>query len=111
MKESAFAIFAAATTCCIVAEGLPKAMFLNIVSLKRIASCVTIPILSLKEDIDNCLMFVSSKKISPELTSAKREIKSSSVDFPAPDSPTKATTCPFFIVRFMSFNTFSELFS
>ena len=60
--------------------------------------------------IDNCLIFIPSKRISPELTSAKREIKSNSVDFPAPDSPTKATTCPFFIVRFISFNTFSELF-
>ena len=61
----ALAVFAASITSEAVAVGLPKAMLLNTVSLNKIASCDTIPIIARKSAILCSFMLIESIRIAP----------------------------------------------
>ncbi|MNT61952.1 hypothetical protein D3C72_1996300 [compost metagenome] len=46
--------------------------------------------------------------IRPAVISSRPQMRRSSVDFPQPDGPTKATNSPFSTVRSMPFSTFAD---
>ena len=69
MKSWALAILAASITLSMVAFSTPKAMLLKMLSLKRIDSWLTLPIMLLRSAIRTSLMSVPSMVIAPPVGS------------------------------------------
>ncbi len=70
------------------------------VQLKSIGSCYTNPRECLRDTRSQSLMSTPSSKIYPSLTSQNLRIKDTIVDFPQPDSPTRATVSFCIIFKF-----------
>ena len=109
MKSCACATFAALCTSSIEYENMPKAIFSLKEVLKRMGCWLTIPISFLSSFIFMSRISMPSMRMLPLSTSMKRGIRSTKVDLPPPDLPTKASVCPFFSLKLISFRTGSEL--
>ena len=69
IKSCALATFAASIMAASLASGLPKQRLFATVSLNRMGSCVTTPIVLLRSFFDNALMLIPSSVMAPSSTS------------------------------------------